>query len=235
MSSPVKVQIFGQTYTIHGELDPAYVQKLAAYVDEKMSAIADATSTSIRMKIAVLAALSIADELHSTQRDLGENDELAARASRALPDAGRARVEADGVRRGGLASHRNVATTACQAQKLTYPQCRSARNSCSIYWLHLVGVRSQRCLRSSAWSWAGSGPLSLAARLASTCWRLRMPGMMVLTSLLLRMKRRAISGMVMPSGSSGFSASACSTLVFRFSGDEIGVAPIALRAICCRA
>ncbi len=45
MSSPVKVQIFGQTYTIHGELDAAYVQKLAAYVDQKMSTIADATST----------------------------------------------------------------------------------------------------------------------------------------------------------------------------------------------
>ena len=45
MSAPVKVQIFGQTYTIHGELDAAYVQKLAAYVDEKMRAIAAATAT----------------------------------------------------------------------------------------------------------------------------------------------------------------------------------------------
>jgi cell division protein ZapA len=76
MSSPVKVQIFGQTYTIHGELDAAYVQKLAAYVDEKMSAIADATSTIDTVKVAVLAALAIADELHTVQRDRGESDEL---------------------------------------------------------------------------------------------------------------------------------------------------------------
>lgn len=76
MSAPVKVQIFGQTYTIHGELDAAYVQKLAAYVDEKMSAIASATSTIDTHKVAVLAALSIADELHSSQRDLGEHNEL---------------------------------------------------------------------------------------------------------------------------------------------------------------
>ena len=62
MSSPVKVQIFGQTYTIHGELDPAYVQKLATFVDEKMRAISDATSTVDTHKIAVLAALSIADD-----------------------------------------------------------------------------------------------------------------------------------------------------------------------------
>ena len=85
MSSPVKVQIFGQTYTIHGELDPAYVQKLATFVDEKMRAISDATSTVDTHKIAVLAALSIADELHSTQRDLGEhNDLLREQAERCL-------------------------------------------------------------------------------------------------------------------------------------------------------
>ena len=76
MSGPVKVQIFGQTYTIHGDLDPTYVQKLATFVDEKMRAISDATATVDTHKIAVLAALSIADELHSTQRDLGENNEL---------------------------------------------------------------------------------------------------------------------------------------------------------------
>lgn len=76
MSGPVKVQIFGQTYTIHGELEAAYVQKLAAYVDEKMQAIADATKTIDTHKVAVLAALAIADELHSTQRDRGEEEEL---------------------------------------------------------------------------------------------------------------------------------------------------------------
>jgi cell division protein ZapA len=76
MSSPVKVHIFGQTYTIHGELDPAYVQKLANFVDEKMNAIASSGATVDTHKIAVLAALSIADELHSTQRDLGEHNEL---------------------------------------------------------------------------------------------------------------------------------------------------------------
>jgi cell division protein ZapA (FtsZ GTPase activity inhibitor) len=68
MSSPVKVQIFGQTYSLHGELDPAYVQKLAAYVDEKMQAIADATTTIDTQKVAV--------ELHNMQRDQGENEEL---------------------------------------------------------------------------------------------------------------------------------------------------------------
>lgn len=76
MSAPVKVQIFGQTYAIRGELDEAYVQKLAKVVDQKMCAIANATSTVDTQKVAVLAALAIADELHSMQRECGDREEL---------------------------------------------------------------------------------------------------------------------------------------------------------------
>jgi cell division protein ZapA len=75
MSGPVKVQIFGQTYSIAGDLEPAYVQRLAAFVDEKMHAIA-ATGTVDTQKVAVLAALAIADELHGLQRDRGDREEL---------------------------------------------------------------------------------------------------------------------------------------------------------------
>jgi cell division protein ZapA len=76
MSTGVKVQIFGQTYTIHGDLEPVYVQKLAKYVDEKMQSVADATGLVDTQKIGVLAALAIADELHSLQRDRTEREEL---------------------------------------------------------------------------------------------------------------------------------------------------------------
>ena len=72
----VKVQIFGQTHTIRGDLDERYVQKLAAYVDEKMSAIADATATVDTQKVAVLAALAIADELHTIRKDRTDEEDL---------------------------------------------------------------------------------------------------------------------------------------------------------------
>ncbi|HEY6946006.1 MAG TPA: cell division protein ZapA, partial [Candidatus Acidoferrum sp.] len=65
MSTPVKVQIFGQIYSIRGELEEKYVQKLAKYVDEKMHTIAEATGIVDTQKLAVLAALAIADEFHS--------------------------------------------------------------------------------------------------------------------------------------------------------------------------
>lgn len=76
MSAPVKVQIFGQTYAIHAELEPAYVNRLAKYVDEKMQSVADATGLVDTQRIGVLAALAIADELHNSQRERSEREEL---------------------------------------------------------------------------------------------------------------------------------------------------------------
>jgi cell division protein ZapA len=76
MSRGVKVQIYGQSYTIVGELEEAYVQQLAAYVDAKMQAITGMTSTVDTQKAAVLAALAIADELHSSRKEKSEREEL---------------------------------------------------------------------------------------------------------------------------------------------------------------
>jgi cell division protein ZapA len=76
MSFGTKVQIFGQSYTIAGDLDEAYVRQLAAYVDERMQAISNNTSTIDTQKAAVLAALSIADELHSLRKERGTREEL---------------------------------------------------------------------------------------------------------------------------------------------------------------
>src|SRR5262249_59499046 len=45
MAGPTKVEIFGQMYSIQGDLDAAYGQELAKYVDEKMHVIARGTAT----------------------------------------------------------------------------------------------------------------------------------------------------------------------------------------------
>jgi len=76
MAGPTKVQIFGQTYSIQGDLEAKYVQALAKYVDERMHTIADATGTIDTQKVAVLAALAIADELHASKREIGEREEM---------------------------------------------------------------------------------------------------------------------------------------------------------------
>jgi cell division protein ZapA len=76
MDAPIKVQIFGQSYSIRGELEEAYVQELAAYVDAKMRTIAEATATVDTQKAAVLAALAIADELLSIRKEGGDREEM---------------------------------------------------------------------------------------------------------------------------------------------------------------
>jgi cell division protein ZapA len=61
-SRVVTVEIQGQRYPIRSQLDAAYVAELAAYVDEKMRIAARETSTADSLKVAVVAALNIADE-----------------------------------------------------------------------------------------------------------------------------------------------------------------------------
>jgi cell division protein ZapA len=59
----VSVEIAGQRYPIRSALDAGYVAQLAAYVDEKMRLAARETNTGDTLKVAVLAALNVADEL----------------------------------------------------------------------------------------------------------------------------------------------------------------------------
>ena len=66
-NSAVRVEIFDQAYNLRGS-DPEYILKLAVYVDSKMRAVAEATNTIVTVRLAVLAALNIADEYHLLKR-----------------------------------------------------------------------------------------------------------------------------------------------------------------------
>src|SRR4030081_3947849 len=67
-NSSVRVEIFDQAYNLRGS-DPEYILKLADYVDTKMRAVAEATNTIDTVRLAVLAALNIADEYHLLKRN----------------------------------------------------------------------------------------------------------------------------------------------------------------------
>ena len=74
-SRVIHVEIHGQQYPIRSALDPGYVAELAAFVDAKMRAAARETSAGDTLKIAVLAALNIADECFKVQHDERERRE----------------------------------------------------------------------------------------------------------------------------------------------------------------
>ena len=59
----VRVNILGQDYLIKGDADEEYIQAVADYLDQKMRALAEGMAAKSHAKVAVLAALNIADEL----------------------------------------------------------------------------------------------------------------------------------------------------------------------------
>lgn len=85
-NSSVRVEIFDQAYNLRGT-DAEYILKLAEYVDTKMRSVAERTHTVDTSRVAVLAALNIADELHLIKRNRedGKTDYL--RRAHELSDA----------------------------------------------------------------------------------------------------------------------------------------------------
>jgi cell division protein ZapA len=63
----MKIQIYDQAYNINSGQSDEYLRELAAYVDGKMHEIAEATQMADSLKVAVLAALNIADELFTVR------------------------------------------------------------------------------------------------------------------------------------------------------------------------
>lgn len=70
----IQVEIYNQTYSIRSDGDNEYIQQLARYVDEKMRAISSGTLTVDSLKVAILAALHIADEFHQAKEDHAQSD-----------------------------------------------------------------------------------------------------------------------------------------------------------------
>ncbi len=69
----VVVEIYDQIYQLSGT-DPEYIERLAKLVDAKMRAVSAHGATVDSLRVAVLAALNIADEMLATQ---ARHDELA--------------------------------------------------------------------------------------------------------------------------------------------------------------
>ena len=62
-SRVVTVEIQGQRYPVRSDLDAGYVADLATYVDGKMGLASRESTVADSMRLAVIAALNIADEL----------------------------------------------------------------------------------------------------------------------------------------------------------------------------
>lgn len=66
-TNAITVDIYDQTYNLRGE-DVEYIRRLADIVDSKMRAVASHGKTVDSLRVAVLAALNIADELATLEQ-----------------------------------------------------------------------------------------------------------------------------------------------------------------------
>lgn len=81
-SRVVNVEIQGQRYPVRSDLDANYVADLAAYVDSKMRLASRESSAADSMRVAVIAALNIADELFRARDEVtGGHDAIFDRAA----------------------------------------------------------------------------------------------------------------------------------------------------------
>jgi len=68
LTNPIDVEIYGQQYSIKGEANEEYVQRLASYVNTHMKNVGQGMKTATLSKVAVLAAINIAHELFQAEQ-----------------------------------------------------------------------------------------------------------------------------------------------------------------------
>jgi cell division protein ZapA len=82
VAQSIRVEIYNQTYNIRSDGDNEYIMRLAEYVDRKMREISSGTLTVDSLKVAILAALHIADEYHQLKNQQEQSDaQLATRSA----------------------------------------------------------------------------------------------------------------------------------------------------------
>jgi cell division protein ZapA len=82
----VKVEIYDQSYVMKGQLDQEYVRGLARMVDAKMRSIAARTRTVDTLRVAVLAAMNMADECQQLRSKMAQVEQKVADCNTALDD-----------------------------------------------------------------------------------------------------------------------------------------------------
>ena len=82
MTPTIRVEIYNQTYNIRSDGESEYITELAEVVDNRMREISSGTLTVDSLKVAILAALHIADELHRLKKTQEQADtQLATRST----------------------------------------------------------------------------------------------------------------------------------------------------------
>jgi cell division protein ZapA len=121
MKKLIEVEIYGQTFTVTSEDEEAYVQSLADYVDRFMRQVGGSTKATVPLRVAIMAALGIADEYHKALRREEENhreaERIAATILTRLEQSGRTEATRDVDRIIGVVSPNGPAASPDEKKK----------------------------------------------------------------------------------------------------------------------
>lgn len=87
VAESIRVSIFDQTYSLRSQSGGEHVERVAKLVDERMRHIASHITTYDISRIAVLAALNIADELETSKAYYEQEIQTLLSQSSAIPEA----------------------------------------------------------------------------------------------------------------------------------------------------
>ena len=80
-SAERKIEIFGREYTVKSDLETEYIDKLAEYLNNKMTELSKEFPMVTAARLAVMTSLNIADELFRLK---AENDECVEQLERRI-------------------------------------------------------------------------------------------------------------------------------------------------------
>ncbi len=83
-SRPAEFEILGQRYTIRSDASPEYIRELVAYMEAKVREIQKGAPSQDSLKVSILAALTIVDELFQAREGLAAQEADLARTIQGL-------------------------------------------------------------------------------------------------------------------------------------------------------
>ena len=95
-SNKVKITICGKDYSLQTDEQPAYVQQLASRLDRRITEMMEENDNLSLSSAAILIGLSLMDDSYKTSSDM---DNIRSEIRNYVEEAGKARAEADGLRR----------------------------------------------------------------------------------------------------------------------------------------
>ena len=139
MANRVTMNVCGEEYTFVAEESASYMQKVGAYVDEKMSELLSSAKVG-RTDAAVLTAANVADELFK-EREAGEG--LRRQLKQYLDEAGRNKNESSELKRELFKEQQNAEGLRRQI-KQQLEELNSAKNELSELKRELFKLQNRR-------------------------------------------------------------------------------------------